>query len=900
MKFIYLYLLLLLSNTSKTQVIDFPDSNFKARLLSSHFSFIAMDINGNYMTIDANGNGKIEQSEASQVYMLDVSSSTISDLSGIEYFYNLTNLNCQENNLTSIDLSALTNLTRLVCNFNKLTSLDLNALTNLTDLYCSSNSLTSLDLKGLLKLSYFECAENKLTTLDLSGLTNLKKVFCTFNSLTTLNLTGLTSLWFIHCADNLLTTIDLNGLINLQYLICYSNRINSLPLSDLPSLQVLECSGNNLINLNFTGVTSLRKLECAVNKMVSLDVSGLTNLVTLICGSNSLTSLNIQGVINLKELDCRNSQLIGIDFFGLKYLTHLTCDNCKLTSLNISGLNNLVSLVCDKNSLINLDLSGLKNLTRLSCSKNKLTSLDLNDDTLLNTLDCSYNDLKYLFIKNGINEVAIDFSSNPNLSYICADDIQLKSINDLIKTYGYINCHVNTYCSFNPGGSFYTIQGNIKYDYNSNSCDTLDRDVSNLIFNITNGTNNGKFISNQIGFYSIPLSADFYSITPVLENPNYFKITPPNLNVSFPTQPSPYIQDFCLAATGIHPDVQVKIIPISAARPGFDAIYHIIYSNYGTEVEKGSIVFNFQDDILDYISSSPNLDNQTFGTLSWNFTNLIPFETRKIELKLNINTPMEIPPVNVGDILKFDALIASSNIDEKPNDNLFSLRQSVVGAVDPNDKTCLEGETFSTNLIGEYIHYMIRFENIGTYAATNIVVKDIIDTSKFEISTLSIVYGSHTFYTRIKSNIVEFIFEEINLPFDIDSKDGFVIFKIKTKPNLKAGDTISNLAQIYFDYNRPIATNNFSSSFQTATSISDFDIENEFSIYPNPVKNELNFKLNARLQVKSIKIYNTLGQVVLVKSNVVNVIDVTSLQRGNYYLQINTEKASFGSHFTKK
>jgi hypothetical protein len=100
---------------------------------------------------------------------------------------------------------------------------------------------------------------------------------------------------------------------------------------------------------------------------------------------------------------------------------------------------------------------------------------------------------------------------------------------------------------------------------------------------------------------------------------------------------------------------------------------------------------------------------------------------------------------------------------------------------------------------------MIRFENKGTAEAQNVVVKDMIDTSKFDVSSLVVTQGSHPFVTRItETNKVEFIFENINLPFDDATNDGYVAFKIKTKPSLVVGDSFSNTASIYFDYNFPI------------------------------------------------------------------------------------------------
>ncbi|MBL0101355.1 MAG: hypothetical protein IPP49_16055 [Saprospiraceae bacterium] len=159
---------------------------------------------------------------------------------------------------------------------------------------------------------------------------------------------------------------------------------------------------------------------------------------------------------------------------------------------------------------------------------------------------------------------------------------------------------------------------------------------------------------------------------------------------------------------------------------------------------------------------------------------------------------MDTPPVNAGDKLYLTASIL---------DNIFTLENTVVGSYDPNDKTCLQGDRVHPDMIGKYVDYLIRFENTGTYAAENVVVKDIIDTKIFDVSSLQITDASHEVYTRIEGNKVEFIFENIQLPFDDANNDGYIAFKIKTLPTLVLGDSLKNLADIYFDYNFPIRTN---------------------------------------------------------------------------------------------
>jgi hypothetical protein len=612
----------------------------------------------------------------------------------------------------------------------------------------------------------------------------------------------------------------------------------------------------------------------------------------------------IQSFVNLKTLDCsKNYYLSSLDLSGLVNLEYLYCGTNVLKSLKLNGLNKLIDLDCSNNKLSNLDLSSLTNLRYLYCSDNQLTSLDVSGLLNLTSLHCGgRNPLASLFLKNG-REIDLDlwYLNNFTLKYICADEA---NIGRYLRT---ANIHwqlpeVNSYCSFVSGGTFYTIQGNQKYDSNSNGCDALDKAASNFKFSITDGTATGSLISNSTGNYSIPVQAGSHTIMPVIENPIYFNVSPTTVNVTFPTQTSPFIQNFCITPNGNHPDLEVTLLPLQVARPGFDAKYKIVYKNKGNTTQSSSVNLSFDDAVLDLVLSNPVTTTQTTNNLSWNFTNLLPFETREITFTLNVNSPMETPAVNDGFVLTYTTTISSATTDETPIDNTFAFNQTVVNSFDPNDKTCLEGTTISPSLIGQYVHYMIRFENTGTFQAENIVVKDMIDLSKFDISTLVPTSASHSYTTKISAgNKVEFIFENINLPFDDANNDGYIAFKIKTLPTLQVGDTFTNDASIFFDYNFPIVTNKASSTFKTLGT-QDFEFANYFTLYPNPAKEVLNIIAKETIEVKSINIYNTLGQLVLVIPNAEKAsnIDVSSLKIGNYFIKINSDKGTSNERFFKE
>jgi Leucine-rich repeat (LRR) protein len=123
--------------------------------------------------VDANRDGKISSAEAEAVRTLDISYSSIEDVTGIGAFTNLDTLICYYNLLTSLDVSHNTNLVYLDCLDNKLTSLDLSKNTALTTLLCNSNMLTYLDVSNNTRLNHIDCSSNLFVTLDFSKNTRL-------------------------------------------------------------------------------------------------------------------------------------------------------------------------------------------------------------------------------------------------------------------------------------------------------------------------------------------------------------------------------------------------------------------------------------------------------------------------------------------------------------------------------------------------------------------------------------------------------------------------------------------------------------------------------------------------------------------------------------------------------
>ncbi|MBM6498635.1 T9SS type A sorting domain-containing protein [Flavobacterium macrobrachii] len=252
MKKIILPLVLISTVVCYSQIINFPDSNFKARLLAANtlngYACIGSSMNDCIPgVIDTNNNGEIETSEAEAVVILFLSSSNISDLTGIEYFTNLKRLECIFNNLTTINLSSLTSLNWLQCRNNQITSLDLSNLTQLKNLSCSNNLLTLLNISHQPELEILIISNNYISSLDFSNNPLLERVYCGGNLISSLDFSNNPAFFDLGCRNNPnLTTIKIkngtthvfgtgtyynecwNNLPNLNYICADDNEIPAL------------------------------------------------------------------------------------------------------------------------------------------------------------------------------------------------------------------------------------------------------------------------------------------------------------------------------------------------------------------------------------------------------------------------------------------------------------------------------------------------------------------------------------------------------------------------------------------------------------------------------------------------------------------------------------------------
>lgn len=144
---------------------------------------------------------------------------------------------------------------------------------NAKRIYVNGKGISSLKgIEKLTALEYINCNENSLTSLDLSKNTELVDIFCSDNDLTSLNVSKCKKLERLICFENELKALDVSKNTALVRIDCSSNRITSLNFSKNPALTSIECGKNKLIYLNVKKNTALEYLECRINMLTSLEL----------------------------------------------------------------------------------------------------------------------------------------------------------------------------------------------------------------------------------------------------------------------------------------------------------------------------------------------------------------------------------------------------------------------------------------------------------------------------------------------------------------------------------------------------------------------------------------------------------------------------------------------------
>lgn len=171
------WLLLSISLTAaicSAQTTYVPDDNFEQALID--------------LGLDDQLDDYVQTANIQPITQLFLFEKGIYDLTGIEDFISLNYLDCENNHLTSLDISQNTDLTFLNCGMNQLGSLDLTQNSALENLSFHENRIAEIDLSQNLNLTHITAQQTNLQSLDLSLNSELIYLILWENNLNSLNI----------------------------------------------------------------------------------------------------------------------------------------------------------------------------------------------------------------------------------------------------------------------------------------------------------------------------------------------------------------------------------------------------------------------------------------------------------------------------------------------------------------------------------------------------------------------------------------------------------------------------------------------------------------------------------------------------------------------------------------
>jgi len=351
--------------------------------------------------------------------------------------------------------------------------------------------------------------------------------------------------------------------------------------------------------------------------------------------------------------------------------------------------------------------------------------------------------------------------------------------------------------------------------------------------------------------------------------------------------------NFPINVTQIYNDLAVNIVPINAPRPGFTYQNKIVYTNFGNQtVASGTVTF-IKDALVTITANSQVGTTSTANGFTYNFTNLLPFETRTITVTMQVPN---VPTVALGNLLTNSASIVPISGDVVPANNNSSCSQIIIGSYDPNDKMESHGERIlhSTFTANDYLYYTIRFENTGTASAINVRVNDVLDSSLDE-NTIRMISASNNYIMDRVDNNLTWRFDNIQLPVSVANTNtgkGYITFQVKPRAGYAVGDIIPNTASIYFDFNPAIITNTFHTEFVAQLGVDEFE-NGDFVFYPNPVSDVVTVSIKNSGTIAAIAVYDMLGKLIHLDKPTSAVstqtLDLSSVSKGVYLIEVTSD-----------
>jgi uncharacterized repeat protein (TIGR01451 family) len=335
-----------------------------------------------------------------------------------------------------------------------------------------------------------------------------------------------------------------------------------------------------------------------------------------------------------------------------------------------------------------------------------------------------------------------------------------------------------------------------------------------------------------------------------------------------------------MAIPGMY-DLRVDI-SCTGSMPGNESHCWCSVKNVGTEPQTAVLSATMDAD-QSVIGVNPAPLTQSGNDLTWTVPVLQPGETwaATVDLATGITVPQNTD-------LQYTATVDAEFPDLSVANNTSTFHSAVVVSVDPNDKMVWPNTLSPAEVsAGARVEYTVRFQNTGTASAERVVINDTLSTD-LQWASMELIASSHPQTWTIQNGVLYIVFDHIQLP-DSNSNEpdshGFVKFSMRPGTDLMPGESVGNTANIYFDFNEPVITNEAVLQVDASTSTSGIATE-EFLLWPNPVGDML--MLAGGAIGSTVEIVDVTGRSV-VRSRVAmdrTVIDMRDLTSGMYILRL--------------
>ncbi len=285
---------------------------------------------------------------------------------------------------------------------------------------------------------------------------------------------------------------------------------------------------------------------------------------------------------------------------------------------------------------------------------------------------------------------------------------------------------------------------------------------------------------------------------------------------------------------------------------------HVSYANIGTETVEANVTLTL-DPLLSFVSASIPATTVSGQVITWDLGTLSEGASGSISVTVHTSSTAapNAPVLN-------SVVIGILEDDVNGENDADHLNGIATTSFDPNDKqvdylTLTPGDVLER----KPLEYTIRFQNMGTAPAVNVVVRDILDED-LDLGTFEMIGATHPYTLGIQNGEAIWTFANILLPTsdnDEAGSQGAIHYRVTPKADLIPGDEVSNRGDIYFDYNVPVLTNTVVTEVALSSGFAEAAAPRALRVDPSPSNGQVTLRwLEGQLADARLTVLDALGR----------------------------------------